>query len=291
MDLVVGATGLVGKRIALRLREKGRTVRALVRGGATRAEAGDLRQAGIEIVDADVTRPETLASACAGVENLACTVTSMPQAKDDGIRRVDLQGVLSLIEAAERAGVRKFVYTSYSGNIRVDSPLELAKRSCEKRLRDSPMDTVILRPSYFMEMWLSPMLGFDPKQGSVRICGSGEKKISYVSTADVAEFAVAAVTRASKGCLTLDFGGPEPLSQLDVVRIFEERLGRKLKTDFVPLDALQSQHASASDPLQKTFAALMLGYAAGDEIPASRELAAQYGIRLRSVGDYAATFG
>jgi hypothetical protein len=51
------------------------------------------------------------------------------------------------------------------------------------------MQAIILRPSYFMEMWLSPHLGFDPEKGTARIYGSGDAKASYISAFDVAEFA------------------------------------------------------------------------------------------------------
>lgn len=289
MDLVVGATGFVGKRIAVRLREEGRAVRALVRGGAGRAEAKELREAGVEIVDGELTRPETLSRACAGIDTVICTATSMPHGRDDGLRRVDREGVLALIDAAERAGVKKFVYTSYSGRIRIDSPLETAKRDCENRLRKSRMQAVILRPSYFTEVWLSPALGFDPAKGTARICGTGEAKGSYISAFDVAEFAVATAKKSESGNVELEMGGPEALSQLDAVRLFEKTLGKKFTLEHVPLAALEQQHRS-SDPLQKTFAALMLGYARGNEISEARANAERYGIRLRSVADYARTF-
>ncbi len=290
MDLVVGATGIVGKRIAVRLSEKGRKVRAMVRGGAARAEAQELAGAGIEIVEADLTKPGSLPLACAGVENVVCTATSMPHGRDDGLRRVDHDGVLALIEAADHAKVKKFVYTSYSGNIRYGSPLETAKRDCENRLLASSMQAVVLRPSYFMEAWLSPALGFDPAKASARIYGSGQAKVSYISAHDVAEFAVAAVAK-SEGDRTvvLEMGGPEALSQLDAARVFEKKLGKKFTLDFVPVEALEGQYRSP-DPLQKTFGALMLGYAKGDVIRESRANADRFGVRLRSVADYAASF-
>ena len=289
MDLVAGATGLVGQRIALNLRDEGRKVRAIVRGGVARAQAQPLVAAGVEVVNADLTRPETLAPACAGVETLVCTATSMPHGRDDGLRRVDRDGVLSLIDAAERASVPKFIYTSYSGNIREESPLEAAKRDCEIRLMAGSMQGVILRPSYFMEFWLSPMLDFDPANASARIYGSGEAKVSYISAYDVAAFAVAAVRRNLDDWEVLEMGGPEALSQLGAVRIFERQLRTEFKLDFVPVAALEQQHLS-SDPLQQTFAALMIAYAKGDVIPQGRANAERYGVRLRSVAEYAATF-
>jgi NADH dehydrogenase len=288
MDLVVGATGLVGQQIALGLSKKGRSVRAMARGGRSHEKAKALISAGVEIVDGDLTKPETLPSACAGIDTIVCTATSMPHGSDDGLRRVDREGILALIETGERAGVRHFVYTSYSGNIREDSPLETAKRDCEKRLLSGRMHATILRPSYFSEIWLSPALGFDPASGRVRIYGSGDAKISYISPKDVAAFAVAAAGKPPDKSVVLEMGGPEPLSQLDAVRVFERILGRKIDVDPVPVAALAEQHRS-SDPLQKTFSALMLAYAKGDAIPGSVETARSYGVHLHSVFDYAAT--
>ena len=285
MDLVVGATGLVGQQIALSLRQRGRQVRALVRGGKNHEKAKPLVSAGIDIVDADLTKHQTLPSACAGIETVVCTATSMPHGREDGLRRVDQDGVLALIEKAEQAGVRHFIYTSYSGNIREDSPLETAKRSCENRLLSGRMRATILRPSYFSEVWLSPALGFDPANGRARIYGTGEAKVSYISLNNVAAFAVAAAEKPPDKSVVLEMGGPEPLSQLDAVRLFEQNFARKIDLDYVPVAALGEQHCS-SDPLQKTLAALMLGYAKGDTIPGSLETARSYGIALHTVSDY-----
>ena len=286
--LIAGATGFVGKQIALALQRKTGRVRGLVRGGASNPKASDLVSAGAEIATGDVREPSTLEHACADVDTVVCTVTTMPTGVDDGLRRVDHDGVLTLIDEAERAGVKKFVYTSYSGNIEIDCPLRTAKRDCETRLRRSSMDVVILRPSYFMEMWLGPHLGFDPLNGTARMYGDGKGKVSYISAFDVAEFAVAATVKPTAKETVLEMGGSEPLSQLDAVRTFEKILGTTCRLDFVPVEALRQQHLS-SDPLQKTFGALMLAYADGDVIPRAAETAAEYGVRLRTVAEYANT--
>lgn len=289
MDLVVGATGLVGQQIALSLRQQRRAVRAIVRGGVRYEKAGPLVSAGVEVVDADLTKPETLAPACSGIDNVLCTATSMPHGRDDGLRRVDHEGVLALIDSAERAGVRRFVYTSYSTNIRENSPLETAKRACENRLLAGKMRVTILRPSYFSEVWLSPAMGFDPANSRARIYGPGDGHVSYISLHDVVAFAVAAAAEPPDSSVILEMGGPDSPSQLEVVKIFERTLGRKFELDTVPLAALAEQHRS-SDPLQKTFSALMIAYSKGDVIPSSLETARHYGVKLHSVSDYAATF-
>ncbi len=281
--LVVGATGFVGGQVARGLREHGTFVRALVRGGASHPKSGELRDGGVDIVDGDVTRPESLASACPGIDTVVSTVTSMPTGANDGLRRVDHDGVLALIDAAERAGVNKFVYVSYSGNVDQPSPLATAKRGCEDRLRASAMQAVILRPSYFAEIWLSPALGFDARNGKARIYGSGDAKVSYISALDVATFAVAVAAREQAAKTTvLEVGGPESLSLREAVALFEKATGHTFSLESVPIEALQAQ-LGAPDPVQASFAALAYAYAKGDAIEGARETAARYGIELRSV--------
>ncbi len=134
--------------------------------------------AGVEIIAGDVCSAETHVYALKNSETVVCTATSMPSTTDNGLPKVDYDGTLAWIEAAELKGMKKFVYVSYSGNI---CPLETAKCECENCLLASQMEAVILRPSYVMEMWLSPALGFDPANGSARICGSGNAKVSYIA--------------------------------------------------------------------------------------------------------------
>ena len=147
--LVVGAAGFVGQQIALALQRRTGQVRGFVRGGPSNPKAAALVAAGVEIASGDLTRSDTLGDACAGIDTVICTATTMPAAADDGLRKVDHEGVLALIDTADRAGVKRFVYTSYTGNVRVDCPLHTAKRECEARLLNSHVATVILRPSYF----------------------------------------------------------------------------------------------------------------------------------------------
>jgi NADH dehydrogenase len=285
--LIVSGSGNVGGETTIELARRGLEVTALLRGGQDHPRSGRLLDAGVRVIDGDLRKPEGLRNALSGVDTVFCSATSMPAATDDGLRKVDHEGTLALIEAAEAEGVKRFVYVSYSGNIRLDSPLERAKRECEEHLLSSRMETVILRPSYFMEVWLSPMLGFDPVNGTARIYGSGEAKVSYISSSNVADFGVATITGKLEAKDTiLELGGPEPLSLLGVVRIFEQNLGKRISVEHVPVEALQGQYQSP-DPLQKTFGALMLAYAQGDVVQSAVPNAQKYGIQLRSVHEYA----
>lgn len=285
--LVVGGTGTVGGATVRLLRKLDQAVSVLVRGGDRHPKAAALRNLGVTVLDGDLTDPESLARATEDADVVISTVTSMPTGANDGLRRVDREGTLALIDAAAAAGVDRFVYVSYSDNLREASPLETAKRDCERRLMAGTMTTVILRPSFFMEVWLSPALGFDAAAGTVRVYGSGDARVSYVSARNVADFAAAAATYQYPGRHTvIEVGGPEAISQHDAVRIFERVLGNTIQVQHVPLEAIAAQRQT-DDPLKQSFGALMTAYAKGDEIDGAAAVAEQHGVELRSVEDYA----
>jgi uncharacterized protein YbjT (DUF2867 family) len=289
MDLVIGGTGLVGSAIVKRLRQMGRKVRVGIRGGAAHAKASELSAAGVEVVEADLTKPETLGPACRGVTTVMTTATSMPTNANNGLKRVDLDGTLSLIDAAEQSDAERFIYVSYSGGLTLDSPLHLAKRTCEERLSGSHLKAVILRPSFFMEVWLGPHVGFDPEKATAHFAGDGNAPIRYVSAFDVAELAAKATADPSPAG-TWEMGGPEALAPRDVVRIFERELGKTFTVTTTPEAALDAEYEAAVDPLHKSFASLKLGYARGDAVPGGPASAAKFGVTLKSIADYAATF-
>ena len=71
-----------------------------------------------------------------------------------------------------------------------------------------------------------------------------------------------------------------------MVQIFEEVKGSKFAVEHVPEEALQAQKEAAPDPLQESFAGLMLQYATGDAIDMQATLKA-FPLQLTSVRDYA----
>lgn len=287
MILVAGATGILGGEICRRLVAQGKPVRAMVRKVSDPAKVQNLKNLGVELVEADVKDPTSLVKACRGVDTVITTVTTtLTHTEGDTIPVVDQKGQLSLVEAALENGVRRFIYTSYSGNIKEDCPLTTAKRTVEERLKKSGLTYTILRPPTFMEIWLSPALGFDYVSGKAQIYGEGKNKISYISLGDVAQFALEALDNPAAKNATLEFGGPEALSPLEAVRIFEEVSGRKFEVELIPEEALKAQKAAATDPLSQSFSALMIGYAHGDVIDMTQVLKT-YPVKLTTLREYA----
>jgi NADH dehydrogenase len=266
MVLIVGATGMLGSEICRRLAARGDPVRALVRRTSNPERVALLKQLGVELIHGDLKDSSSLREACRGVDTIVSTASStIARQEGDSIQTVDRQGQLELIEAAEAAGVQRFVLVSFPG-FDIPFPLQDAKRAVEDRLRHGRMVHVILQPTCFMEIWLSPLLGFDPANGRAQVLGTGQNAVSWISYLDVAAFAVAAVHSPDAANRTFRLGGPEALSPLDVVRLSEQLRGMTMTVQRVPEEALRAQLASATDPLQQSMAGLMLYCARGDVI-------------------------
>ena len=84
----------------------------------------------------------------------------------------------------------------------------------------------------------------------------------------------------------IKLGGPDALSPLEVVRLAEQVVGKRVVVHHVPEEALRAQHGAAADPLQKSFAALMLYYARGHVIEMEETLRALSVQHLKSVHEY-----
>ena len=260
--LVVGGSGLLGGMVARGLSASSLSVRGLLR-EATRAKAQELMERGVESVTGDLKNQSSLAPACAGVDTIVSTATAvLSDQPGDGISSVDRDGQLSLIDAAESAGVRRFVYISFPEQ-QEDFPLQSAKRTVEARLRESGLDYTVLRPTFFQEIWMSPPLGFGYLEGRVRVFGDGTKPLRWISVADVCEAVVRTVVEELAVRRTVELLGPEALTGKEVVRIFEKIAGREFAAEFVPEEFLAAQQTEVADPRQQSFFALARQIARG----------------------------
>jgi uncharacterized protein YbjT (DUF2867 family) len=286
MILVVGATGLLGTRICERLRAEGQVVRALVRKTSNPDKVETLRALGCELTIGDLKDLLQIEQACQRISAVISTASStLSRQPGDSIESVDLQGQLNLVNAARSGGIKRFVYVSFRDDPAVQYPLTQAKRSVERAIAD--LDFTSIQASCFMEVWFSPAVGFDYIQGRARIC-DGSKPISWVSYRDVAEFCIAPLLRSVASRSVLEVGGPEALTPLEVVKIFEGESGRPFEVEKIPEARLREQFDSATDSLEKSFAGLMLQYTHGDAID-MRGLLESIPVRLTSVREYART--
>jgi uncharacterized protein YbjT (DUF2867 family) len=289
MYLIVGATGPVGLggEVCRLLRSEGRATRALVRRTSDTRTVERLRKIGVDLVEGDLKDPKSLKAACQGVRTVISTASMLVSRQpDDTVERVDGRGHQDLVDAAKASGVESFVYTSISGHIDREFPFRNAKRDVERYLQASGVSYTILRPTFYVEVWLSAIGGFDFANRRAAIYGEGMNKISWLSFYDVARFTLQCVDDPSARNTTFELGGPEALSPLEVVRIFEEVFRRAFEVEFVSEEALSEQMITGNDSWVRSLAGLRRCYADGDVID-MRGLAQRFLVPQTTVRHYA----
>jgi uncharacterized protein YbjT (DUF2867 family) len=104
--VLAGATGNLGGRIARELRQRGASVRALVRPGTAADRLASLRQSGVEIVEADLQARAAVVKACRGA---SCVVSALL-----GLETVMIGAQGALLDAAVEAGVPRYIPSDFA---------------------------------------------------------------------------------------------------------------------------------------------------------------------------------
>ena len=236
MILVTGATGTVGQALVPRLLERGDEVRVLVRDprklGRLRVEVrialGDL----IELGD-----PRVLRQALRGVDtviHLAAATRDQPAAKVE-----ELNGLATarLLRAAERSGVRRFVFFSAIGATEFQRTRYFrAKALAERAVLDAELDATVFAPSIVYDRedpWTTTMrrLALLPV---VPISGEGASLFEPIWAEDVARCVIADLG-ADGDTRRLELAGPQALTYDEIARLIARASGRDRPLLHVPL--------------------------------------------------------
>ena len=149
--LVAGATGYLGGFVAREFKARGYFVRALARSPRKLDHLWDLAD---DIIEGEVTRPETLEHVCDGIDAVFSSIGITRQKDGLTFRDVDYQGNKNLLEVALRAGARKFVYVSaFNGPNLRHLDIGAAHEDFVDELKASGICYAVLRPTgYFSDM-------------------------------------------------------------------------------------------------------------------------------------------
>jgi NADH dehydrogenase len=231
--LVVGATGALGRPVVQGLRARGVPVRAVCRHPQA---AADLAALGAEVVAGDLTDAASLQRACEGMHRVLCCAHGLLGRGRWRSEAVDDAGHRSLIAAARRAGVERFVYTS-AMLAAADSPLDFArtKHAIEQAVAQSGMAFVILRPAAFMEHHVHNFNGAAVlAKGKAQLIGPGQKQRNFVAATDVARFALRALLDDPPPFTRLDIGGPDHASNTQVAGMYARLAGLAPRVSHLP---------------------------------------------------------
>lgn len=173
--------------------------------------------------------------ACVEIKTVVTTANSVLRGGADSFESVDLNGTISLIDAAKAAGVQHFIYTSGSDtDPDHPNPLISAKGKCEAYLKESGLTYTILKPGMFMEAWIGVVVGVPLRAGKpVTLVGEGRRKQVFVSMADVATYAVCAVDNPSAKNQEILIAGPASYSWKEVCEAVGRAMGQDLNIHYV----------------------------------------------------------
>ena len=232
--LVIGGTGTLGRQIVRRALDEGHEVYCLVR---SFQRGGFLREWGAQLLRGNLCSPKTLPPALEGVEAVIDAATARPT---DAIDKVDWDGKLNLIKAAQAAGVSRYVFISILNAEKYpDVPLMNIKHCTEKFLADSGLNYTILRPCGFLQgligQYAIPIL---EKQGIWVM--NGAAPIAYMNTQDIARFAVAALSNDETINRSFPLAGTRAWDANEIIRLCERLTGQSSRVSRMPLGLLRT---------------------------------------------------
>jgi uncharacterized protein YbjT (DUF2867 family) len=218
MILVTGTTGLNGSAIIREFAHQGVPVRALFRNPDKARQFHGL--AGVELVQGDMLRPESLTAAFRGVTR----VLMISSAEE---RMVQTQS--AFIDAAKAAGVPHIVkYSGKESGVGFDPSSFQGTREhveIERYLEASGLAWTHLRPSQFMQRYLpGTITGVDARRRELRL-PIGGSKLSPVHIEDIAKVAVALMRSDGHEGKAYDMTGPEALTMKEAVEQISEATG------------------------------------------------------------------
>jgi uncharacterized protein YbjT (DUF2867 family) len=223
--LVTGATGNAGGEVLRQLTALGIPVRALVR---SRAKAAALAGPHVELVEGDLSKPETLPRALEGIGK--ALLSSAPDPNQASLQN-------NLIDAAARAKLRLIVKISAIASAE-DCPLSFGRwhAQTERHLAESGVPYTILQPNFFMQNMFS-FAGTIAADG--KFCASmKDGKASFVDLRDIAAVAVTALTLPGHESKTYVITGAEAVSFSEIAAKLSAALGKPVTYVDIPRDAL-----------------------------------------------------
>ncbi|MBO0717825.1 MAG: NAD(P)H-binding protein, partial [Rhizobiales bacterium] len=225
--LVIGASGLIGSAVTVRLIQKDCDVIAVAR--RTGQQARRIPAAHWIALDiAAVRRPEDWLPYLDGVGAVVNCAGVLQDSPRDSTRGVHVEGISALFAACARVGIRRVVHFSAIG-VDHETPTAFSRTKLEgdRALMRLDLDWVILRPSVvvgpaaygasalFRGLAALPVLPVMPETGLLQV----------VQLEEVVETVVLAITSQIPPRVALDLAGPERLSLVEIVRHYRSWLG------------------------------------------------------------------
>ena len=251
LNLVTGATGMLGSHIAEKLTARGDSVRALVRPGS---RTGFLESLGVELVEGDLTDAGSCSQAVRGVDAVYhCAAKVGDWGRWPEFESACLDGTRNLAEAAIDADVARFLHISSTsayghpaeGSPPIDESAPLgrnlwplwdyytrSKVDCERLLWDlverRGLRLTVIRPSWLYgerdRTTLERLVG-RLRAGKVPLIGPGDNPLSAIYAGNVADAAIRAARDPGSVGEAYNITHQGQITQREFLDLFIEAIG------------------------------------------------------------------
>jgi uncharacterized protein YbjT (DUF2867 family) len=246
--LVTGATGTVGSEVVKHLAalsSSDHNIRAAVHSKNKSDQLRQFENRGVEIVDMDYTKQETIAHALNNVDKVFLQTLPVPNV-------VDISS--NLINEAKKNGVKYIVKLSAMGaGSEPRSTILRLHGEEEKIIENSGIPYTFLRPPAFMQNFVT-QFGHTIRTQNALYVPAADAKMSFIDARDISITATAILTnnnhetRQHHKNKTYDITGRDALSYGQVAEILSNEIGRKISyVDITEDDAREGMKQIGAD--------------------------------------------
>lgn len=230
--LVTGGTGFIGSQIVAQLLERVHQVAVMSRNPEQARRS--VRQ-GVEVRSGNVDDPTALRSAMTGMD-VVINAVQFPNHPVENPRKgytymkVDGEGTVRQVQAAQAAGVKRFVYLSGAGTrVGQSYPWFQAKLKAETAVKGSGIPYTIFQPSWVYgpdDRSLNKFVAFARFLPFIPVIGDGRTRVSPVHVEDLARVVADSVEMERAVGQIYEVGGPEELTMDQIIRTMLRVMGK-----------------------------------------------------------------
>ncbi len=265
MSLVVtGASGHLGRLTVQALLDRGVAANRIVATARTPESLADLADRGVVVRHADYNDPQSLKEAFAGAERVLLVSSS------EVGQRVEQHG--NVVDAAREAGVDLIAYTSSPRADTTEMLLAAEHAATERLIRDSGLDFVILRNSWYLENYTEQLATALEHKATLGSAGNG--RVSGASRADYAAAAAAVLAGDGPRNHTYELGGDTAFTLAEYAETLSGLVGETIAYVDQPPAEYQAflESVGLPEPLARVMADSDVAVARGDLLVESGDL-------------------
>ena len=231
MDIfLTGGSGFVGRALSNELIQRGHRLRCLVRSNSKNQLISSPQ---ITPVKGNIFSPDDLVPLIEGADaviHLVGIIREFPR-REVTFERLHYEATTAVINAAQTAGVLRFLHMSANGSRRdAQTNYHQTKWRAEEAVRNSTLDWSIFRPSLIYgneDHFINLLATMIRKLPLIPVMGDGEYKMQPVPVTSVAKGFATALERIGTIKKTYHCGGADCLSYNQLLDLVAAALGKK----------------------------------------------------------------